>query len=176
VPELADVRPVGIHREQVGLQVAVAAAVLRVARRRKDDPAIRQVGRIHVRRVRPERQLFQPRTVGVHLENVEVFIPRPPHREQQARTVVRHLQVTDQPLRLIQQRRGLPAFREVDRADRSAQAHVLLAQLAEGEIRPGVVVVLRILLPHHIDDLVLPQNRMERFGGNSDAQRNDGKR
>ena len=74
VADLLDVRPVGVHREQVAHDVPVAHAVLRLAGRGEEDAAVGQVDRVDVGDAGAEGQLPQARAVGVHL--VEVVVVR----------------------------------------------------------------------------------------------------
>ena len=107
---------------------------------------------------------------------MEILFWLPAHREEQSRAVERHLEISDQPRGHVQQCRGLAIVRKVDCADRRAQENPPRADLAYREVRPGIVVVTRILLPHDVNDLVLPQNRMQQLGGEDTADRQDDKR
>ena len=58
--DLVDVGAVGLHAEEVGHDVPVAHAVLRLARGGEHDRAVRQVKRIEIIHVPRERELAEP--------------------------------------------------------------------------------------------------------------------
>ena len=153
VPDLLDVGPVGVHREQVAHDVPVAHAVLRLARRTEHDPIVRQVDRIDVRDPRAERQLPQPAAVRVHLVNVVVVRRVPAASKTPA--LAREMDV-DVP----GDARGAPPA-TCESSHRRPKSIVRIAlpprklgrvDLAGLEHRLRVVMVRRILRPHHEDN------------------------
>ena len=145
--DLADVGAVGVHDEQVGLDVPVAAAVFDVARAGEHDLAVGQVGGIDVRVGCAVRELPQLRTVGVHLADVIAVLCVAPHREHEPPAVVVHIEIPQLAVRDLQQLLHLAAAAQVQRLDRRARTEVRCADFARLEIRARVVVIRRVLPP-----------------------------
>ena len=79
--DLVDVGAVGLHAKEVGHDVPVAHAILRLAGRGKHDAAVRQIQRIEIVHVRSERQLLQAAAVSADFIEVVAVGRVPAHRE-----------------------------------------------------------------------------------------------
>ena len=149
VADLLDVGPVRLHHEQVAHDVPVAHAELGLPRGSEQDPPVGKVDRVDVGDAAVERELLQARPVGVHLVDVVVVLPVPPHREKDLAPVEADLDVARHALGHLQQRGDLAAPGEVDRLDRPAAREAARVDLARLEHRGRVVVVRAVLTAHH---------------------------
>jgi hypothetical protein len=77
--DLMDVGAVGVHAKEVAHYVAVAHAILRLARRGENNAVIGQIQRIEVRYAECTGKLPQPRAVGVDFVDMVIIVDVFPH-------------------------------------------------------------------------------------------------
>jgi hypothetical protein len=151
--DLVDVGAVAAHPEEVAHDVAVAPAVLRLARGGEDDVAARDVDRVDVEDALLRGQLLQARAVGADLVDVVVVLDAAPHAEDDPLAVGAHLGVADVGLRAgVEDRRDLAAGGQVERLQLPPAPVAPRVDLVRLEHRGGVVVVSPVLVARHEQD------------------------
>ena len=164
VPDLMNVRSVGVHHEQVAHDVPVAHAILGLPRGSEEDAAVGQVDGVDVGDTRAERKLHQVPAVGADLIYVIVVLRVPPHREEDPAAVEADVGVASDSPGCIHQRGHLAAAAEIDPLHGPAALKLRRVDLARLEHRGRVVVVLPILVADHEQDRPAADQRVSRQG------------
>ena len=151
--DLVDVRAVRLHAVEVAHDVAVAHAVLRVARGREHDAAVRQECRIDVAHALRARELLQARAVRVHDVDMIVVFTAGAHREHDPLPVPVHLRIADGASFLLRHDHAHLARRWIPRLERALRAVTAFVDLAALEERRRVVVVRAERGARHVHDL-----------------------
>ena len=162
--DLVDVRAVRLHAVEVAHDVAVAHAVLRVARGREHDVAIRQEDGIDVAHALRTRELPEARAVRVHDIDMVVIGASIAHGEHDSFPVPVHLRVADGPSLLLRHDHARRARRGIPRLERALRVVAPLVDLAALEERRRVVVVGPERGVRHVHDLRHGSERRLRGG------------
>ena len=151
--DLVDVRAVRLHAVEVAHDVAVAHAVLRVARGREHDVAVRQERGVDVAHALRARELAEVRAVRVHDVDVIIVGTAVAHRKHDPLPVPVHLRVADGAPFLLRHDHARCTRRGVPRLERALRPVAPLVDLAALEDGRRVVVVRLEYSVRHIDDL-----------------------
>jgi len=145
VAELADVRAVGVHHEQVSHQVALAGDVLRLAGRAESNLAVGQVDGLDVGHAGREGELRDLAGGEIHLVDVVVVGNVAAHGEDDLLAVEVHVGLAGDALGHVEQRRRLAGRRveELDGAAALEAAGVDLARLVHRRLGAVLVPILR---------------------------------
>ena len=149
--DLMNVGPVRFHAKQVGHDMPVAHAILRLARGRKGDCAVRQIQRINVRHAPGKGQLAQAGAVRPDFINMEIIVGLAAHGKKDGASVEGNIRVAYDAVRTIQQRpRG--AGRDVQNLQGRSAPKTRLIDFALLKHRFGIVMILAILRAHNEQD------------------------
>ena len=163
VADLLDVRAVGVHREQVAHDVPIAHAVLRLAGRGEENPAVSQIDRVDVRQPGAEGQLLEVRPVRIHLVKMVIVLAVAAHRKQDPLAVKADIGIAGDALGNLEQRLQLAAS-QVDRLDRGAAHKARRVDFAGLEHGGGVMMVRPVLRSDDEEDRLSTDRR----GGHED--------
>ena len=109
--DLVNVGAIRIHTKKVRHDMPIAHAVLRLPRRRKNDPAIRKIDRVDIRYPTAISQLPEIAPIGVDLIDMIVVGDIATHRKDDPSAIERYLRVADHTVRHLKQRLYLPLSR-----------------------------------------------------------------